>query len=728
MKKFTLGSLLLLTVATTSAAEPAQEMPDSIFDENATLLDDIVVTARKKLITADAEKVSYEAQDDPDAQALSALDMLRRVPMVNVDGQDNISLNGKSDFQIYVDGKPNPMLSSNPGQLLKTIPASSIARFEVINNPGAKYDAEGIGGIINIVLKSTGNLDGYTATVTATGGNNMATGNIYAMMQQDKIAVTANVSAMHFQSPEAKSEINRTNTADNTQMLNSAHTNSQYNNFMASLNLDWKPNDANKFSFSGSFNRAPFRTYTNGEVLFSDLTTLNPISGYGMYSRNRTRSMGITAGADYAHYFNGNNMHKLELAYRLNVTPTRTWAENTFSLLDILPSSIIPDDYETSDRTSMTENIAQIDYNLPINDNHTIALGSKMTFRRSWSDALGMDYVHHSTIAAGYANYSLKAGDFALSAGARYEHTHQSARFEGTNREPYEANYDNFVPSLTMTYSFAGIRNLSAGYNMRISRPGIAMLNPYINTSNPLDVSVGNPNLRPEKYNNLTLSWSAMWGKVMFNAQAGYSFCNDGITAIKTMKDGITYSSYENTLRSRQANASVFVNYNPFLCTRININATAQYNNLRTPQGLANHGWTGNYMIGVQQMLPWNLNLSANVFGMTGMKNLQMSMDAMWTHMLSLTRSFASDRLNVSITAVSPFCAQNKIKIHEWGAGMDNHTTMKIDIRRVMVSVSYRFGDLKPRFSTPREIESDIATPTSTSSSIPGMNGNVPGM
>lgn len=724
MNRFNISALLLLASATAFADEPSENVADSIAAD-ATVLDDFVVTARKKLITADAEKVSYETQADPDAQALSALDMLRRVPMVSVDGQDNITVNGKSDFRVYVDGKPNPMLSANPGQLLKTIPASMIARFEVINNPGAQYDAEGIGGILNIVMKSAGNLDGYTATLTATGGTRMANGNLYAMMQKDKVSVTANISAMHFGSPEMNSEISRLDRAEGNELRNSSSMKTQYNSFNASLNLDWKPDEANRFSVSGSFNRSPFRTYTDGSVILTDLVT-SSLSGYDLYSRTRSRNVGISAGADYSHIFAGNDRHKLELSYRLNVTPTRTWAENSFYVSEAVGDPAIPEDYVTSDRTSMTENIGQADYSLPIGEKHTFGLGSKMTFRRSWSDASGLDYVHHSTIAAAYATYSLAAGDFSLTAGARYEHTHQSARFDGTERDPYEANYDNFVPSLTMAYSFGGLRNLSAGYNMRISRPGINMLNPYVNTSNPLDVTVGNPNLRPEKYNNLTLAWSAMWGKVMLNAQAGYSFSNDGITEVKTMREGITYTSYENSLHSRQGMLSLFVNYNPFTSTRINLNSTTTYSRLRTPQGLANHGWSETYMLGVQQNLPWELKLSGNIFGMTGMTGLQMSMGSMWTHMFSLSRAFLSDRLNVSLTAMSPFCARNKIKIHEWGNGMDNHTTMKMNLRSFMVSVSYRIGDLNSRRSAPREIESDIANPSSSSGSVPGMNPGMP--
>lgn len=720
MNRIFITSVIALAASAIHAQEPADTTASQQGGEGV-VLDDFVVTARKQLIKSDAEKVSYEASEDPDAQSLSALDMLRRVPMVAVDGQDNITVNGRSDFQIYVDDKPNPMLSANPGQLLRSIPANTIARFEVINNPGASYDAEGVGGILNIVLKSAGNLNGYTATLTGMAGNQEQNGSLYAMMQQDKVGVTLNLSAMHYASSDMSLDIDRLNTADGSRLLNEGSMKSQFNSFNTSLNLDWKPNEANTFTFSGSFQRSPFRMYNNSSVSMTDATGI-PVYGYEMASRTKSRNVGVTAGADYTHIFAADDRHKLQLSYRLNITPNRTAADNFFSILAGFPEAGVPDDYDTFDRTSMTENIGQADYTLPLGEKHTFGVGSKLTFRRSSSDAAGLDYVHHSTITAAYLTYALKAGDFALNAGARYEHTHQSDRYGNTEHDPYSADYDNFVPSLTMTYSFAPVRSLSAGYNMRISRPGIAMLNPYIDTSNPLQVQTGNPNLRPEKYNNFNINWMAMWGKVMFNAQASYSFSNDGITQITEMRDGITYTSYSNSLRSRQATASVFMTYNPWTNTRISLNSTTTYSALRSPSnGLSSHGWSEMYMVGVQQTLPWKLELSANIFGQTGYRGLQMSTGSMFTHMLSLSRAFLSDRLNVSITAMSPFCGSNKIKMHEWGTSMDNHTTLRLNLRSVMVSVSYRFGDLKAKRITQRDLDSDLVAPTQQSgSAIPG--------
>ena len=115
-------------------------------------LDGVTVTRMRRLVKADADKLSYDVKNDADAKASTVLDMLRKVPMVSVDGEDNITVNGSSSFKVYVDGKPNMMMSSAPSQVFKSMPATMVKSIEVVTNPGAKYDAEGGAGVLNIVM------------------------------------------------------------------------------------------------------------------------------------------------------------------------------------------------------------------------------------------------------------------------------------------------------------------------------------------------------------------------------------------------------------------------------------------------------------------------------------------------------------------------------------------------------------------------------------------------
>lgn len=119
--------------------------------ESSTELDEISVTAQRPLVKVEIDKLTYSAKDDPEASTSNVLDLLRKVPLVTIDGEDNIQLKGSSNFKIYLNGKPSNMISNNPSQVLKSMPANSIKDVEVITDPGARYDAEGVGGIINII-------------------------------------------------------------------------------------------------------------------------------------------------------------------------------------------------------------------------------------------------------------------------------------------------------------------------------------------------------------------------------------------------------------------------------------------------------------------------------------------------------------------------------------------------------------------------------------------------
>ena len=143
-----------------------------VSDDSKTLAG-VEVVAHKPLVKMETDKMSYNVENDADSKTQTLLDMLRKVPMVTVDAQDNITVNGSSSFKVYVDGKPNPMMSSNPSQIFKSIPASIVKNIEVVTNPGARYDAEGASGVLNIVMQHDGvggggmsGINGYSGTIT----------------------------------------------------------------------------------------------------------------------------------------------------------------------------------------------------------------------------------------------------------------------------------------------------------------------------------------------------------------------------------------------------------------------------------------------------------------------------------------------------------------------------------------------------------------------------------
>lgn len=214
MKILKLILLLSLFCAAEASAQTTEHTDTIVQNDSSKQLKGIEVVAQRPLIKSDIDKVTYEMADDPEAKVSSLLEMLRKVPMVTVDGEDNITVNGSSSFKIYVNGKPNNMMSNNPKQVLRGYPASSVKRIEVITNPGPKYDAEGTAGVINIVTTGSG-LEGYNMTTTMQVGNKVVSGSEYATVKAGRLTLSAN--AYYNYNPTVRSYSGSERTATNTE-------------------------------------------------------------------------------------------------------------------------------------------------------------------------------------------------------------------------------------------------------------------------------------------------------------------------------------------------------------------------------------------------------------------------------------------------------------------------------------------------------------------------------
>ena len=204
MKKLVLPLIVFsLSVITSSAQTKADSLrADSIF--KSLELQGVEVVKQKSLVKSDIDKITYDIESDPDSKSNSILEMLRKVPMVTVDGEDNIQVNGSSSFKIYVNNKPNQMMSNNPKEVLKSMPANSIKKIEVITNPGPKYDAEGVGGILNIITHNQG-IEGYTATFSGNVSNRGAGGGVYATVKSGKLTLSTDYNYSYTDSPRSSS-------------------------------------------------------------------------------------------------------------------------------------------------------------------------------------------------------------------------------------------------------------------------------------------------------------------------------------------------------------------------------------------------------------------------------------------------------------------------------------------------------------------------------------------
>ena len=211
--------------------------------DDTQMLKGVEVVAQKPLVKAEIDKISYSIEDDPDSKTNTTLEMLRKVPLVSVDGEDNIQVNGSSNFKVHVNGKPNTLMSNNPKEVLRSLPANSVKSIEVITEPGAKYDAEGIGGILNIITTDA-KMQGYNVTLGANANNMGVSGYAYGTVQVGKFTLTGNYSYNHQDQPRSLSESGREDftSADYRHLLSQGSSKStgnfQFGNIEGSYEID----------------------------------------------------------------------------------------------------------------------------------------------------------------------------------------------------------------------------------------------------------------------------------------------------------------------------------------------------------------------------------------------------------------------------------------------------------------------------------------------------------
>ena len=586
--------------------------------DDVTRLSGVEIVAQKPLVKMEVDKLSYSVENDIDAKSNSVLDMLRKVPMVTVDGNDNITVNGSSSFKVYVDGKPNVMMSSNPSEIFKNMPASSIKDIEVVTNPGARYDAEGVGGVLNLITDRTSEsrkqlLNNYNATIRGMAANRGAGGGAFFSMQKNKFSMSINANVMESFPMESQTEVNRTQfTSDGESQLRSYSTmDNSFHIQMGNLNLSYEIDSLNLLTASAGV--MGFGMDIDGQSR-TDLGGL----AYTTRNENKSKRLSVNGSVDYQHTFASNKERMLTLSYLITTAPQRTnnysWFETdqTNSFLDLT-------DRYSHAKDNTIEHTWQADFSTPIAAGHKLDLGAKYILRDNtsrsdyydlmgqeqlWDESSSLDYSHKNRILAGYAEYRGTIQRISLTAGLRYEHTWQNVVARLGQTDNFKLDYGNLVPSANLSYKINDSQNIGAAYNLRISRPGITLLNPYVNKSDPTSISYGNTNLDAEEVHNISLVYNLFNPKWVVNLTLRQSICDNGIEQYSFYEGNVLNSTYGNITRNKQTGLNAFVNWNATGKTRFTLNGSVAYVDVRSEQlDLKNHGWQGNIMFGYQQTL-----------------------------------------------------------------------------------------------------------------------------
>lgn len=683
-----------------------------VVEESSTQLEAVNVVAQKPLVKVEIDKLTYNLKDDPESTTSNLLDMLRKVPLITVDPDDNVQLKGGSNFKIYLNGKPSNMLANNPSEVLKSMPANSIKDVEVITDPGAKYDAEGVGGIINIITDERVD-DGYVGSVGAgvdsRGGYNA---NGYVTLKTGKFGFTGNGNYYSRKSPDSESTFERRDFSVDPETVLTQNGLSGYNGDGARLSgmVSYEIDTLNLLSVSLNGYMGNGTNNTN--------TKVNSIGryayGYDRISESSNERGSIDLSADYQRSFKKKG-ELFTLSYRFGSNPNSS--DGITETHNITGNPILrPEDYRMKNYNDAdgNEHTGQIDYVNPLTKNHAIEVGLKYIYRDNSSIGNNMyqlensnewledvnrknDLQHDQYIASGYASYGFKKDKFGLKVGVRAEQTKQNVNFISQNDSLIKTDFFDLVPSLALSYQLSMTQTLRMGYNMRVYRPGIWHLNPYINNIDPLNISYGNPDLDAEKNHNVSLNYGSFSQKINLNASLNYSITNNSITQYQFVEEGVNNSTYGNIGKSQTVGLDGYVKWSPIKELSFTVNGNGSYMDIHSTENeaLKNSGFSFRAFTGIAYGFPHDIRFSVNggYFGSRVM--LQSKMDPFYFMSFGLSKSFLDKKLDVAIRGSNPFQKYMDHKNITTGQNFTQKSLFRRPARSISLSVTFRFGDLK---------------------------------
>ncbi len=725
--------VMMVAVVVTAAHGLAQEIngqmeekQDSVtlsINDTIALKDVEVVTMRQLVKTLD-DRLSYNVQADPEASTSTVLDMLRKVPLVSVDGEDNVRVNGGGNFKIYKNGHPDPSLSTNPKEVLRAMPASAIKRIEVITEPGARYDAEGATAILNIVTVEGVNIEGVNGTVSAsisTFGSPNASAYVAGRAGKFTLGATGFFMKQARRQFAGEDETWQTYVDTGTTMYNLYRNEQPAWIYSLDLNASYELDSLNLITASFGGYRYGLHIYGDSYIEYHDaegqlITSYdNPfdLPHYGFMSWN--------GRADWEHRTSRKD-EVLTASYMFSTTGQHE--EQYDSLINLVNPPFAFTSYNKWGKERFIEHTWQLDYQLPLWGHHLLEVGGKYILRlnkshnrMNYDGAAELDtdtrFRHDMHVGAAYASWRYKVGSVTLRGGLRYEYSHYRASYPNGDGEPFGRDLHDVVPSASVHWELSPFNSLRLSWATSLNRPGINYLNPAVKRYTST-IEYGNPHLSSARNNMVSINFQHTGNRLTFNVKPSLTITNNLIGTLRTAHDGIVYLTNSNDCRYLMAGVGGFVQWMMTSKTTLYMNGELCYKRYRNPsQGLTNNGWGGNLYAQLSQQLPWQLRATAtcmwygighdlnHVYGYSTMPDP--------TIMLGLSRSFLKEnRLTVRLNANSILHKHQVDKLYVTQGDYVSHGMGRYSQRNVQVSVSYAFGSSNTRVKqTETTVEND---------------------
>jgi ferric enterobactin receptor len=689
---------------------------------SATSMEAVTVTGSRPLVENHIDKIVFNAANDVTSQSGVALDVLKKVPSVSVDIDGNVELEGNSNIRFLINGKPSTIFGSSLADALQSIPASQIKSIEVITSPGAKYDASGTGGIINIILKDN-KVKGMNGSVNLSAGTRLENGSLNLNVRRSNFGVSAFFSGNEQLNTTTLNTVSRQSfngTKDTlTGLYQDGSSAFRRSGYQTGVTTDWDISKKDKLTAGFNYNHFGNQSsgITNQQEPVTDssgnlLSSVSSIRNSGSKSSSNTSDWSV----DYKKTFKKKDQ-ELDVLVTTSIGNNLAdyYQQQTYPVGGLPASGSKGNSPGTDKETDMSA-----DLHTPVGKGFTLEFGGKVVLERLstsvTTDTLLPDlsykqnanqtyaFVYNRQVYAGYVS-----GEFSLfheflegQAGFRYEYTNTTADFQGA----HIPGYGLFFPSIVLSHRLDETQSIKAVYSYRIERPDYGDLNPFYNISDPHSVSTGNPELRPERGRRYELGYNKTFGNGgSLYISANYRYNSDDIQTFATYYpvldiNGSTYTDVTLTQRYNIGSqtgigGNIFgaVNLTQALSLRTNIQLgerTNQSPGLATVSGFAFRG-------NLNASYKFGHDLIGEVFGNynSSQKNIQGTRPAFGFYTLALRKDLFHKKASIGLTATNPFNKYVDQRSTLFGNNFTQAGLRRVPYQSFGITFGYKFGKLE---------------------------------
>jgi len=695
--------------------------------KDVTMLSGVTVTAQAKLIDNKIDKLVFNAEKDLTSQGGVATDILKKVPQVSVDVDGNVELSGSSSIRFLINGKPSTAFGSSIADVLQSIPASQIKSIEVITNPGAKYDAQGLGGIINIILKQN-TARGINGNLSLTAGTRMENGSFNFNARKDNFGFNAFISGntrLAVTTPSTSLRTSADTTGKKALLSQDGTHRFTRRGIESGIGFDWTLKKKN--SFTGSFNYNDFDNsgtgFINQSQSVQDITG-NPLSA--ILSYNRTGSSNKFHNADVSlNYKRSFEKEDQELTIGVNSSfGNSVGVSNNDQYL--LPADSLYYGIRSRNPGHENETQVQVDYTQPVAKDVLLGVGGKATFLDISSNAAVNSYSagdklylqdtslsnslsYHQKVYAMYAEISFPVASlFDVKLGSRYERTETNSFYSHAQSQVQAPGYNTIVPSIFFSKKLGNDQVIKLSYSKRIERPDYGDLNPFINTSDPKNIVAGNPYLQPEIGQRYELSYSRDFPAIgSFMITAFYR--NNGhdiqpytkyyaeLQIGDSLYHNVSVSTRENIGTEKNTGVNLFANLHvtPKFSLRGNAFVFHRYIINEVDKGLNRRSF--NYRFNMNATYQFSALLAAEFFGNfnSARNEVQGKYPSFTTYSIAVRKLSRNKKMSLALTATNPFNNYVNQQLELYGANFTQTSLRRIPFRSIGINFTWKFGKLE---------------------------------